>query len=971
VQRYFRDHTLVAVLSDGSWLEIKHRGDLARIHKEHPDWVGTVLCGSSGGVAALRAELLDNTVEVERWNMDERVIEGRRPEGPQFVLHRMVWSGLDAVGGAKQVVDAVLPGANKPLQKAAAALVAEYGETAALRLSIACAVRGIVSDDELAGILAEPSVYELQPWMGVEIAVFRTNFLRATEHVPQRRGALIRNLLTGETLTNGEIVTAIDMADRISPELADKLLNINTPGLSDLVVDIACLHGLSREQHLQILCGDSYNAKSNLAKNTELDASTVEEAYRKGAALRDLYDRMPMTDTLIVEILAFYKGGHVRDLCANTGLSDEQLRRVMQFALLQPRKERTEALWLLASNPSTSTQTRLDLVHLALEPRDALTVRSALAGNATNSMEVYRALVETNDAELCLEMMRGTRRVAGSRSSERLCVRMDQETLRAACDVQDPTVQVLAVTELLQRSDIGVTEELRLVETCDVTTWPRIARFSRHVETVERILEKAADFESSTRSADAAVSLLNQREVRMDAKDLTPGGIMEHVAGNNKGGVTKELVNRLAVDPRVSVSMSALYASGAKVDEDVRVHVALSHPEGFVRNAAFKTRECLDELQRVAMRELPASSDERRWLVSEASLSEETQRHIIQHGSLSELLALGANKGELSGETQESLMSHQSTDVRRTAAARRDLHGAALDAARTDPDEQTREAILEPRFGQLYDVHGEHVDDRLLKELDEKRQVEQQAAARQLDGLLATKTTPVGHGARTENRDVSDIHVITSAGSEKTLVRSHHPVEYAADPAAMIRDSIQSGADERDRYFLNDVSDVRSLPGWGVLPFRGAERAKDALDGYQCSVTALDLLDDRAREAENVRLVEGEDRGSLVPQVVPLVARVLDSSVSIAQNAEYMGNCTGGYVSAVAKGEVQLVGLYNDDGVCQLNVELKRDGDLWRPGEINTRFNGYGYGYDATPESVKVIADQLAERLNSSQPSAR
>lgn len=949
VQRYFRDHTLVAVLSDGSWSEIKHRGDIARIHKEHPDWVGTVLCGSKGGQAALRAELLDNPAQVQRWSVDERVIEGRRPEGPQFVLHRMVWSGVGAVGGAKQVIDAVLPGANKPLQKAAGALISEHGGTAALRLSIACAMRGIVSDDELARMLAEPSLYELQPWLGVEIARFRTSFLRATEHVPQRRGALIRNILSGETLTDSEVVTAIDRADRISPELAEKILHSNRPSLSDIAVDIACLRGLSREQHLEILCGNSRNAKSNLAGNAELDARTVEEAWRKGAELKDVFSRAPMTDTLVGGILAFYKGEHMVALCANTRLNDEQLRRVMQFALLEPKKNRADALWCLARNANTSTETRLEILQATLEAEEGVTVRSALAGNATNSMTVYRALFETNDAQLCLTMLRDTWPVPGSRTTERLSKRMDQETLRAACDVQDSTVQVLAVTELLQRGDIGAAEELRLVEKCDMTTWPRIARLSRHTETVERILEKAAEFDDSSETRDLAVSLLNLREVRMDAHDLTPGGIMEHVAGNTKGAVTKELVNRLAMDPRGSVAMSALYASGANVDENVRVHVALNHPEVFVRNIAYKTRERLEELQRVAMRELDPSSDERRWLISEASLSEETQQHVLQHGSLPELIALGANKGELSGETLLALMSHQSPNVRRSAAARRDLHGAALEAAHTDPDGQTREAAKSSQYGRLYDERGER-----------------------FEGIQVTETlhgaevpVPVVQGGRVENRDVRDIHIITSRRSEETLVRSHHPIEYAVEPAAVIRDSIQSGAEQRDRYFVNDVSDVRSLPEWGVLPFRGVEIAQDALDGYQCSVTTLDLLDDRRREAADARLKEGETRDVHVPQVVPLVARVLDSRSSIEQNAEYMGNCTGGYVSSVARGEVQLVGLYDEDGVCQLNIELQRVEDGWRPGEINTRFNGYGYGYDNTPDDVRLIADQLAARLNS------
>jgi hypothetical protein len=53
-----------------------------------------------------------------------------------------------------------------------------------------------------------------------------------------------------------------------------------------------------------------------------------------------------------------------------------------------------------------------------------------------------------------------------------------------------------------------------------------------------------------------------------------------------------------------------------------------------------------------------------------------------------------------------------------------------------------------------------------------------------------------------------------------------------------------------------------------------------------------------------------------------------------------------------------------------LNVELSYDYNWgrWEPGEINTRFNGYGYGYSATPEPMKKIADELAELLNSTEP---
>jgi hypothetical protein len=113
-----------------------------------------------------------------------------------------------------------------------------------------------------------------------------------------------------------------------------------------------------------------------------------------------------------------------------------------------------------------------------------------------------------------------------------------------------------------------------------------------------------------------------------------------------------------------------------------------------------------------------------------------------------------------------------------------------------------------------------------------------------------------------------------------------------------------------------------------------------------------------------------EPAGSNEPESVRLQARVLDSSQTIDQNAEYMGNCTSGYTSRVARGDTRLVGMYDEDGRCRLNVELSYDDyrGRWEPGEINTRFNGYGYGYDATPEPMQEIADQLAELMNEGDP---
>jgi hypothetical protein len=949
VMRYFRDATLVAVLPDGTWIEITHRADITRLRHEHPEWDGTVLCSrvKVDTLQQLRELLLDDPAKIERWNTDPRVIEGRRSEGPQFVLHRMAWNGVEAVGGARQVIDAVLPGCNKTLRRAAEALTLEHGEAAALRLSIACAMRGVVSDDELAAMLAEPSVYELQPWLGVEIQRFRENFLRATEHAPHRRAALIGNLLSGDTLTDSEIVTALDRADRISPALAAKLLHTGRPSLRDLVVDIACLQGLSQEQHIEILQGDEPNAKRNLAGNTELEPATVEMAWRRGADLRDLYRRLPMTDEMLSEIL---EGGlDTVALGANTLLSERQLQLVLERALVETERD---ALFNLARNGNAGDSIRLELIRVTLGTSSGETVRAALARNNTNSAAVCQALLATNDTRACRVMLR---------ENERL----DHSVLRAACDVKDATTQVLAVTELLRRGDIGREEELKLVETCEMATWPRFAKHCRHTETLDLLLSKAQEVDGDPAVRELAVSSLDLHDVRVDEFDLTTSGVAEILATNRSGAVTTELLNRLVGHEHGMVALAALYATGARVDEDVRVHTALHHPEGYVRGAAYKTRERMEGLQRTALCELPVENTERRWMVNEASLSDATQRSIIEQGHLSELIALGHNKGVLNDETLMALMSHQSPNVRRAAAGRRDLQGFALRAAETDPDDKTREEALVRGYGVVYDERGERIE----RTDDEEARRNQHQGGRDARGSAATATQGAVEGvqqARVENRDTRDIHVITTRRSDASPIRSHHPVEYTVEPAAVLRESIEHGAEARERIFPDDVRDVRRLPDWGSLPFRSVEPAVQALDGYQCAVEANDLLDDH-RRAGSAQSDTSE------PESVGLVARVLDSRSAIEQNAEYMGNCTNGYTSAVGRGEVQLVALDDQNGQCVLNVELKWNTRevRWVPGEINTRFNGYGYGYDATPESVKLVADLLAERMNNSDPVVR
>ena len=132
VLRYFKDYTLAAVLPDGSWVEIKHRGDIARLKQEHPLWGGTVLCGprGRGGLRELRSDIEEDGRSVEVWDINHRIIEGRRPENAAaYVLHKWAVTGdTQAVGGVRQLIETIAPGVPRSVRNAleAAALRGEH-----------------------------------------------------------------------------------------------------------------------------------------------------------------------------------------------------------------------------------------------------------------------------------------------------------------------------------------------------------------------------------------------------------------------------------------------------------------------------------------------------------------------------------------------------------------------------------------------------------------------------------------------------------------------------------------------------------------------------------------------------------------------------------------------------------------------------------------------------------------------------
>lgn len=57
--------------------------------------------------------------------------------------------------------------------------------------------------------------------------------------------------------------------------------------------------------------------------------------------------------------------------------------------------------------------------------------------------------------------------------------------------------------------------------------------------------------------------------------------------------------------------------------------------------------------------------------------------------------------------------------------------------------------------------------------------------------------------------------------------------------------------------------------------------------------------------------------------------------------------------------------MLDEEGRCQLNVELERDDEgIWHAAQTNSRFNGYGNIGDAVPEEIRSIGETLAGLMN-------
>lgn len=972
VHRYFKDHTIVALLPDGRWIRIKHRNDVSRIKKDHPDWDGTVLCGPPGGEQSLRENLLDNPVSVERWNVDSRVIEGRRPEGPQFVLHRLSWSGLKAVGGVQQAVASIFPSATKPLVAAASELLKVYGPNAALRLSFAAALRGTLTDDELASLLRQPTAMELQRWVSIDIQRYRSNFLRATETMPSRRKEMARAILSGASLTISEVVTAIDNAAFITPAIAQYLRSVPHLSARDVAIDIAPKRGLGDEEHLSILLSEYRTAHQNLTGNPELKAETVELAVSKGADLLPLLSRAPLTDALLETVLS---------------MDVDEVYGIFQNPRLTPSQGDAVLAYLRENTPPGSQERRRNLGNLAMNHGLPTSLRMEAAMEAASDPLWHTLATNQNSTPDILQHalsfghLKTVDLVLNTRGSE-----LSIENLRAAASVTpyDSTKECIYLS-IVAHEDSTAEEALAIVRSAPKHLLQEIATVSRHPEATALLISRAAELFSPS----------------SDSSEWT--NVVAGVLRNKSDSVSYETLSPLLdlADPKTTAMVLSSRLAHL-VPEDFRlamVETLMNSEYPFLEHhfevisSAFVTPSPAPTLHRYAFANLLPESTPRKWILSNGSLEPGFALEVLSQASLSEILNLTSNVNTLPSDVLTTLLEHKSPNVRRATARRIDLLPEHMEAVLTDPDPEVRK-LAEPAYRELATKHYHQARASHARAASLSGSVAYVPPALPhpwvVDGiadLAARSATPPPTSPRREDRSGRDIHALSSLdnGSDTPQALAHHPLEFSVILPSVMRDATSEGSSALDRLFRKKVNDVRDLPGLEAIPFRNINSARDAIDGFTVLVRESSLTgkkkqqqqeeeeEDGSTEVDESSAKETEngataDTENAPPQkMIRLTARVLDSATAMMQNHEYMGNCTDTYIHDVAYGTTRIVGMYDDEGLCRLNIDLSRDefSDTWRAVQVNTRFNGFGNHGEKAPKDLRGIARTLAARLSS------
>jgi hypothetical protein len=941
--RYFRDSTLVAVLPDGTWIKIEHRNDVARLRKEHPEWDGTVLCAKEhlGSIQEMRELLMDNPANIERWNIDPRVIEGRRPDGAQFPLHRLHWSDPEAVGGAKQIVESALPGCNKTLRRVAEELIQEHGERAAFRLSVVAALRGVIPDEELATMLKSWSPYETHNWAPVDVERFRVSFLRGTEGHPERRRVLVQNLLNGQSLSNSELSAILENSTGHIDEATQRLMLKRG---DDVLEGLVSFENLLPEVQLAIIQQAQTRFGSNrLLKSGRVDREVL-DVCMADPEIRPMVLKQMKLDDAVFE--TFMQQIEALDPTGPTGIGASR-----------------SALMMLAVNPSLTPEMQIRIAGL-----EGGTGASDLSSNPSCCHEVQRMMLETAHA---------------AKNSDNTKWMTDQ-IMENLCRMKD--LDMTVAVELARDGDAHTREALSRRDDLSEDVI-RVALQTFTAEEKQRVLKNLY-----TREGTPSVDL--EREIFMQSGDVNQAWIVAlHTQSRElQLEIVRQAIAASTTDQSVGaieglISNDTVFPEVAELltrsdDPDVRRKVlwsgsnpALSEAVSIERRLEIARNDSSSSVRAAACK-LPEPGREIEQLV----FHDQAFRTGLDEGALRELEMVFLYSSKLSVELQQHIAAHGTPSQQRDLAhSYRDLDDDAVRTlARLDDEDMSFrllqrdtlpvDVVEEFRVGSASLRAAVSERDERVRYDEERRREEESWQERTPPPALYSSSSNGGRTPESETQDVlrrgreelrtmDDIHHVTNEMQNYDVRGIHNPLEEVVCNSAVMRD----WQEERDHMIVTtQVNHVRDLPGFGAIPFRGIETAMQAINGFEVRTVSPEALDARGTAPST-----GSE-----PESVTLQARVLDSSQTIDQNAEYMGNCTGGYTSRVARGDTRLVGMYDEEGLCRLNVELSYDDfrGRWVPGEINTRFNGYGYGYDATPEPMQQIADELAELLNSNDP---
>ena len=946
---YFRDSTLVAVMPDGEWVEIKHRRDVSKIKQSRSEWDGSVLYAKNvQGVERLRDLLIENPARVERWYTDERVIEGRRPRGEQFALHRLCWLGMHRSGGSRQIVEESLPGLNRPLRTAGISFLERHRENSALRLSLVAALRGYLTDDEMATLLAQETVYELQLWAPVDIERYRVNFARATDGLSSERvRSMARSVLDGSSLTDVETSAAIEAwAKKSEGGLSDELVSQVLSREDKVWQELCWVRGMSVEHQAEtlkrVLALDtetpdneddywSYNETEILLERVEraesFSADAVSLVIKSGVDVSKWAHLLPHNTETYRLLAAQDASQDLRDAVASS------LRTELE-AVLEVMREGVsdKALVAVSKRRDLDYKTQKELyrdsnerVKRGLGTAETKQIAVKLAENSSADERLLVSMLGTTNFNLHMAIIREhISKKQPSREVIDAALRSDMPYTRAAA---------LEMASREQQRELALRDESPVVLT-------QLALVANDPEALMTLAERSASFTGRLENPEAGVKIPGVDSLVTGLRVTDSETIAEGLARNDTMRENTELSDNAY---RVGSRMMRVYLledSESSLSESIRMD-AVSSDDILISTPAMRSKKPYSSLQRAALDNQRGNGEMLRWMLREAVLTTATQQYVRERGVLQELLMMADNRNELDRETIEDLATHRSPNVRRKIAVKekdRDI----TEAMAGDSDSETKARAV-----------------ALLK-FEDERSVSVAANPNGSSGL---------EYKREESRVEGDIHRVVSSATikhdEPAKRREHHPIEYAAVPASVLSEMRAVGG---PLIVETRGNDVRSLPNFSSLTYRGVEERQSALDDGLWAVSEgylqkrVDFSLEREDELQS-SLDELSDRD--VNVTTELKARVISSPDTLDRNAQYMENCVSSYGGRIARGTSLIIALDDQNGACRLNVHLEHDHETnkWEIEQINTIRNGYGRG-SVVPTPVWNIALDIAERIN-------